>query len=162
MKPKNNPLAYALYLLGRRGRTKYELKSKLFEKGYEPETVEATMKRLEEMSLLDDKTYAELYARDKVGIYRRGRYRIGLELRRKGVDKELVDEAVGAIDEQDELAAAISLLKGRQRAWADLHDRKRFERSTHLLQRRGFSGKVIRQAINEFEQENGRDAAKGF
>lgn len=148
-----DPLAYALYLLGRRGRTKYELKSKLSEKGYEPELVDATMKRLEELHLLDDKTYAELYARDKVGIYRRGRYRIGLELRRKGVDKELVDETVGAIDEQDELAAALSLLKGRQRAWADLHERKRFERSTHLLQRRGFSGKVIRRAIEEFNNQ---------
>ena len=111
------------------------------------------MKQLEKMALLDDKIYAELYARDKVSIYRRGRYRIGLELRRKGVDKELVDEAVSAIDEQDELTAAISLLKGRQRQWTDLHDRKRFERATHLLQRRGFSGKVIRQAIEKFEQE---------
>lgn len=150
-KPKNDPLKYALYLLGRRGRTRYEIKSKLFEKGHEAEAVEATLKRLEEMTLLDDKTYAELYARDKVGIYRRGRYRIGLELRRKGVDKELVDEAVRNIQEADELAAAISLLKGRQRAWADLHERKRFERSTHLLQRRGFSGKIIRQAIEQFE-----------
>ncbi|HSX41820.1 MAG TPA: RecX family transcriptional regulator [Candidatus Saccharimonadales bacterium] len=151
MKPKNDPLKYALYLLGRRGRTKYELKSKLFEKGYETEAIEATLKRLEELTLLDDKTYAELYARDKVAIYRRGRYRIGLELRRKGVDKELVEAAVETIDEADELAAAISLLKGRQRAWKDLHERKRFERSTHLLQRRGFSGKIIRQAIEVWE-----------
>jgi regulatory protein len=152
-RPGSDPLKYALYLLGRRGRTRYELKSKLFEKGHQAEAVEATLKRLEEMTLLDDKTYAEHYARDKVSIYRRGRYRIGLELRRKGVEKELVEEAVSNIQEEDELVAALSLLKGRQRAWADLHERKRFERSTHLLQRRGFSGKVIRLAIEQFEQE---------
>jgi len=149
---RHDPLSYALYLLGRRGRTHYELRSKLFEKGYSAEEIDQTLRRLVELKLLDDKKFAAHYARDKVAIYRRGRYRIGLELLRKGVDKETVDQTLADIDQTDELTAAESLLKGRSRQWQDLPERKRFERATHLLQRRGFSGKVVRQAIENFEE----------
>ncbi len=151
MAKKQNPLSYALYLLGRRGRTRYELRSKLFEKDYPAEEIDATLDKLIKMKLLDDRQYAELYARDKVGIYRRGRYRIGLELLRKGVAKDVIDEALLTLEEQDELDAAKSLLRGKRRAWAELHERKRFERAMALLGRRGFSGKVIKQAISDFE-----------
>src|SRR4051812_9468871 len=103
--PKYSALNYALYLLGRRGRSRYELKSKLFEKGHDSEEIEIALRKLADLKLIDDKKFAELYARDKVSIYRRGRYRIGLELSRKGVDKDVISEVLETVEEKDELAA---------------------------------------------------------
>ena len=157
--PKLTALNYALYLLGRRGRTIQELRFKLTDKEYPAEDITETLRRLVAMGLIDDKKYAAQYANDKVRIYRRGRHRIGLELMLKGVDKETIAEAVGAINEDDEFAAAASLLEGRRRAWRDFHPRKRFERAFQLLQRRGFSGKVVKQAIEEFENKEKADGA---
>lgn len=154
--PKHSPLEYALYLLSRRSRTVFEIKRKLLEKEYSAEDIEATVSRLDKIGLLDDQKFAENYAGDKVRIYRRGRHRIGMELVLKGVSKEIIAEAVAAINEDDEYAAAVSLLEGRRRSWQDLHERKRFERAFQLLQRRGFSGKIVRKAIEEFEQKNDR------
>lgn len=145
---KRPSLAYALYLLGRRGRTTRELRDKLSEKKYEPEEIAETIRRLTEMGLLNDATFAENYARDKVAIYRRGRYRIGLDLLRKGVKKEDIDQALATIEDDDEIAAAHSLAAARLKNWDALEPLKRRARLLSLLQRRGFSAKVIR-AVTE-------------
>ena len=148
MPPKRDPLTYALFLLSRRGRTKMEVHQKMMEKGYSEAEIQTAITQLTEMRLLDDRTYAKNYVRDKIAIYRRGGFRIGLELYKKGVSKEIIDEALQEVAPEDELEAAKSLLKGRERQWQDLTERKRFERSVTLLQRRGFSGKIIRQAMD--------------
>ena len=147
--PKRPSLAYALYLLGRRGRTTRELRDKLAEKKYEPEEIAETIRRLSEMGLLDDATFAENYARDKVAIYRRGRYRIGLDLLRKGVAKEDIDSALATIEDDDEMAAAHSLAVARLKNWDALEPLKRRARLLSLLQRRGFSAKVVRTVVEK-------------
>lgn len=146
---KRPSLAYALYLLGRRGRTTRELRDKLSEKKYEPEEIAETIRRLAEMGLLNDATFAENYARDKVAIYRRGRYRIGLDLLRKGVKKEDIDNALATIEDDDEMAAAQSLAAARLKNWDALEPLKRRARLLSLLQRRGFSAKVVRAVIEK-------------
>jgi regulatory protein len=143
------PLQYALYLLKNRSRSRKEITVKLRDKGYSDEEIGQTVSDLERIGLLDDRKYAENYVHDKVRIYRRGRHRIGLELIQKGVPKELVNEALSAIETNDELAAAKSLLKSKERSWANLTERKRFERAISLLQRRGFPGAVIRQVLKD-------------
>lgn len=147
--PKRPSLAYALYLLGRRGRTTRELRDKLAQKKYEPEEITETIRRLSEMGLLDDATFAENYARDKVAIYRRGRYRIGLDLLRKGVAKEDIDSALATIEDDDEMAAAHSLAVARLKNWDALEPLKRRARLLSLLQRRGFSAKVVRTVVEK-------------
>lgn len=151
---KPNIVAYSLYLLGRRGRTKYELRSKLIEKKYERPEIENAISELERMGLLDDKKFAELYSRDKVSIYRRGKFRIALELLRKGVQRDFIDEALETVEEGDELEAARSLAKSRIKNWLNLEELKRKHRLLSLLQRRGFSPTIIRKVMNEVE---GRD-----
>jgi regulatory protein len=147
--PKRPILAYALYLLGRRGRTEQELRGKLTDKKYPFDEVESTIVRLKDMNLLDDAAYAQNYARDKVVINRRGRYRIGLDLLRKGVGKEKIDEALSMIEEGDERAAAESLATSRLKNWQDLEPLKRRARLLALLQRRGFSPKIVREVTTK-------------
>lgn len=140
-------LAYALYLLGRRGRTERELRDKLAEKKYSDDDIDRTIERLKEMKLIDDAVFAANYARDKVTIYRRGRFRIGLDLLRKGVGRDQIDQALGEVEEADELSAAQSLAESRLKNWQALDPLKRRARLTSLLQRRGFSARVVRSVL---------------
>lgn len=146
-----DPIHYALYLLGRRGRTRFELQTKLTDKGYEAADVNTTLERLEKLGLINDEEFAQNYARDKVAIYRRGRYRIGMELLKKGVTKEKIAAALEGLQEEDEQAAAESLIQGRLRQWQKLDDRQRYVRAFSLLQRRGFSGKIVKAVLEKLE-----------
>ena len=141
------PVQYALYLLRNRARSKRDMRIKLRDKGYDDQQIDQTIADLERIGFLDDQKYAANYSHDKVTIYRRGRHRIALELIQKGIPKEIIKGAVDSIDHGDELSAARSLLESKQHQWRDLTERKRFEKSVHLLQRRGFSGAVIRELL---------------
>ncbi len=147
--PKRSATAYALYLLGRKARSKREIVEKLRAKEYPESEIAATVSQLEKNRLIDDVIFSKIYAEDKVRIYRRGRHRIALELLQKGIDKELIQEVTKNINSEVELEAARSLLESKTRQWRQLTDRQRFERSVSLLQRRGFSGAIIRQAIEK-------------
>lgn len=147
--PKRSATAYALYLLSRKARSKREIIEKLRAKEYPESEIATTVSQLEKNRLIDDVIFSKIYAEDKVRIYRRGRHRIALELLQKGIDKELIQEVTKNINSEVELEAARSLLESKTRQWRQLTDRQRFERSVSLLQRRGFSGATIRQAIEK-------------
>jgi regulatory protein len=142
--PKRSATAYALYLLGRKARSKREIIEKLRAKEYPESEIATTVSQLEKNRLIDDVIFSKIYAEDKVRIYR-----IALELLQKGIDKELIQEVTKNINSEVELEAARSLLESKTRQWRQLTDRQRFERSVSLLQRRGFSGAIIRQAIEK-------------
>ena len=144
-----SPLQYSLYLLRNRSYSKYNMVAKLRDKKYESEQIDQTIKDLERIGFLDDKKFADNYAQDKVRIYRRGRHRIYLELLRKGVPKDTIKEAINHIKSDQELEAAKSIIKSKQRLWRDLSEQKRFERSFALLQRRGFPIVVIKEILKK-------------
>jgi len=144
---KRGALAVALRLLRYRSRTRAELKDKLLERGYSPQETEEALEKLEQHRLLNDKQFAYNYARDRLTIYRRGRFLIGLELLKKGLDKELIDEVLKTISIDEELTAATALLASRSRSWQRLEPLARRHRALALLQRRGFRAEVIARLL---------------
>jgi regulatory protein len=147
--PRRSATAYALSLLGRKARSRSEIVEKLRSKQYSESEIESAIAWLEKNRLIDDLTFSQIYAEDKVKIYRRGRHRIALELLQKGIDKGLIEQVMAGIDPEMELAAARTLLESKSRQWRQLTDRQRFGRSVALLKRRGFSGSIIRQVLGE-------------
>lgn len=143
-------LNYALRLLQRRSRSVHELQRKLAEKKYTVEEISGALEKLEELTLVNDERFATNYTQDKVSIYRRGPRRIFLELLQRGVAKETADKAVKTISAEDELQAAESLASSRERQWQHLDPLKRKHRALSLLQRRGFSPKVIRTILDKY------------
>lgn len=95
----SDPFLTALRLLARQGRTEAELCRKLREKGFSEEHIAATVARCRDLGYIDDRRYA----RERAGaLLRSGRAvgcRIEIDLRRRGIDKEIVAAAL-------ELAAA--------------------------------------------------------
>lgn len=136
-------LQYALRLLGYRARSLKEIEGRLRTKKYSESEIKQTADQLAAAGLINDLEFTKAYVRDRLQIYRRGRHLISLELTKKGVDRELIDQAVRAITPEEELEVAHSLLQSYARRWQHLDELARKRRAISLLQRRGFSGAVI-------------------
>jgi regulatory protein len=136
--------AKALALLARREHSAQELKSKLLDRGYERTAVEAVLSSLEGQSLLSDARFVQEFVAARV---RRGSgpMKIRAELRGRGVEGELVDQALAGLKAGSAQGAAAARQKRFGAALPkDMPERARQAR---FLQQRGFSMEDIRKAL---------------
>lgn len=74
---------------------------------------------------------------------------IARELRQRGISSVAVDEALEAIDEDEELSKATELALQRVRQFSKLDDATAERRLVGFLSRRGYSGQTVREACRE-------------
>lgn len=96
-------------------RSRGQLERKLAERGAEPELTARVLDRFEEVDLVDDAAFAETWVRSRRRGKRLSRRAISRELHEKGVDREVAEQALESIDPEDERAAALELVRQRQR-----------------------------------------------
>lgn len=89
----------ALRLLDAAARSTGGLRSKLAERGYEPQVIDAVIDRLVELRLLDDEDYARMVVRACVGRMMGMRGTV-MELTRKGVDRAVARSVAQEAAEQ--------------------------------------------------------------
>lgn len=144
----------ALNFLSYRQRTGQEVRRKLMDRGFDDETIEAAMRRLENVGLVDDESFVAAYVRDRIAHRPMGVRRMAQELYLKGIRREeavpLIEAALGheGTDELD-LARRVAERKGaslRRRDEDPALSRKRLR--DHLL-RRGFESRVIQKTLDE-------------
>ena len=136
----------ALRIIGARAMSVKELTDRLKEKGESPENAEDAAAWLQEMHLLDDAQYAAMCVRHYAAKgYGAGRIRS--ELYRRGIPRELWDDALQELPEQD--AQIDTLLRRRLRS--DTPDRDELRRASDYLYRRGFGRDEIRAAIARYQ-----------
>ncbi|HEU5430834.1 MAG TPA: RecX family transcriptional regulator, partial [Thermomicrobiales bacterium] len=138
--------AAALAFLGYRPRTEREVRDRLRERGFAPETVDAVVARLHGWRYLDDVGFARAWVDRRVEHHPRGRRLLEQELRRKGIDRELARDT---LDESDlnEIAAATELARKRAAAYAGDDPATARRRLGGYLQRRGFAYDAVRAAL---------------
>lgn len=109
--------------------------------------------RLSEVGLIDDRRFAEAVF-DAQQRRQRSTRALKQELRTKGVDAELIDEASASIDADADLAIARALvdrrLPGLQRVSHDV----RYRRLAGQLARRGFSPGVIGTVLRDLPRDH--------
>ena len=137
----------ALRLLDRRDFSRAELTKKLVEKGESPEDAEAVVARLEALGVVDDRRYAALVVRQYAGKGY-GFRRVRMELQRRGVPRELLDEALEEMPAQDD--ALLTLLR---RKLGDSFDRADVKRATDSLARKGYGWDEIGAALQRLRDE---------
>jgi regulatory protein len=123
--------------------SKKELTDRLRRKGADPDEAAEAAERMEELGAVNDSAYAGVVVRHYAAMgYGRGR--VEQELYRRGIPKELWEEALGELpDSADAIDAFLrSKLKGRQ------PDRAELKRLSDALLRRGYSWNEIRPALN--------------
>lgn len=128
--------------------SKKELTERLTKKGASPEDAADTADWLEGLGAVDDAAYAGAIARH-YGAMGYGPARVRQELHRRGVPKELWDEALAQLPPPQEAIRKFLRSKLRGRALTPEDSR----RLAAALQRRGFAWQDIRPALNELGQE---------
>ena len=91
-----------------RARTRRELADKLRSRNVPDDVATRLLDRFTEVGLIDDAAFARLWVESRQASRGLARRALADELRRKGVDAELVREAVDEVDPADEEAAARS------------------------------------------------------
>ena len=128
--------------------SKKEVQRRLTKKGADEEDAAEMADWLESLGAVDDAGYAGAVARH-YGAMGYGAGRVRQELMRRGVPRELWDEALAQLPPAGEVIRRFLDAKLRGRAMTPEESR----RLAAALQRRGFSWNDIRPALNERGQE---------
>lgn len=137
-------LAYqrALRYLGARPRSAEEIVAYLLRKGVDEVVAETILQRLRARGYVDDEAFARFWVENRNRFRPRGVRALRYELRQKGVEGEIIEEA---LSEQDEDAAAWDAVAGKIERWAGLEQRDFEQKLMGLLARRGFGYAVGRR-----------------
>ncbi|MFT4126436.1 MAG: regulatory protein RecX [Gordonia sp. (in: high G+C Gram-positive bacteria)] len=100
----------ALRLLGVRARSAAEMIERLTRRGFDADTVDDVMRRLRAAGLLDDADFATEWIRSRHANAGRGRLALRHELRAKGVDAAIIEDALAGIEPDDERTSAVALV----------------------------------------------------
>lgn len=141
-------LAHAYRYLGHRERTVAEVRRHLKRRRFAPATIESAVAELRGQGYLDDSRFARRFAEDRRTLDGWGAGRIRERLLALGIDAELADRAAGARDGEQELCAAVEVLRRRMGAPSD-DDRGR-ARALAILARRGYELELAYDAIRRF------------
>lgn len=139
----------ALDLLSIRPRSVHELRQKLAAKGVPESVVDELTGRFLEVGLLDDAQFAESLVVSRSQYSHRGRRRIREELRRKGIDGDTLAQALEAVDDEDEWAAARAVADKKMRSLRGVDPAVARRRLAGVLARRGFAPHVVMEVTRE-------------
>ncbi|MFG3094066.1 recombination regulator RecX [Streptomyces sp. NPDC048202] len=155
-----------LRLLTGTPRTRKQLADALRKREIPDEVAEEVLSRFEEVGLINDSAFADAWVESRHhgrGLARRA---LARELRTKGVDSALIDEAVGQLDSEQEEATAHELVDRKLRATRGLDRDKRLRRLAGMLARKGYPEgmalRVVRQALEEEGEDTEFLAEDGF
>ena len=152
---QQTPMDAAYRYLSYRPRSEFEMRVWLGRKGHGSRTIENTLSALRAKGLLDDLAFARFWRESRESSSPRSRAALRSELRRKGVDPDVVAEALDGVDE--EAAAYRAAQKKAARLATVDHDDFR-TRLSAVLKRRGFSYEVTEHTVNRLWQESVKDA----
>ena len=133
-----------------RPRSIAETRRHLRKKEYSDEVIERVVERLEAVELLSDAAFARYWVEQRESFKPRSKMVLQQELRQKGIDRELIDEAVENVDE---VAGATQAAKSKARRWTTLPEADFKKKLNGFLQRRGYRYGIVREVTEALWQE---------
>ncbi|MDK1476428.1 recombination regulator RecX [Streptomyces sp. 549] len=163
--PVEQARAICLRLLTGSSRSRQQLAEALRKRDIPDEAAEQVLSRFEEVGLINDAAFADAWVESRHrgrGLARRA---LAQELRTKGVESAVIEEAVGQLQPEQEEATALALVERKLRATRGLDGEKRIRRLAGMLARRGYSEglalRVVRQALKAEEEDSTGEGAYG-
>ncbi|MFD7437668.1 recombination regulator RecX [Streptomyces sp. NPDC059861] len=151
--PAERARAICLRLLTGTPRTRKQLADALRKREIADDVAEEVLSRFEEVGLINDSAFADAWVESRHhgrGLARRA---LAQELRTKGVDSTLIEDAVAQLDTEQEEATARELVARKLRSTRGLDRDKRLRRLAGMLARKGYPEgmalRVVRQALEE-------------
>lgn len=129
-------------------KTEIEIRTFLKTKGYLEDVIEYVLCKMKEYGYVDDGTYANYYAEG--ASKRKGSRLIRLELRKKGVDGQIIEETLSALQDETESAKRCldKYLRGKSADSATL------AKAYRNLLSKGFDYDTAKQAIESLKDED--------
>ena len=135
----------AIKLLDYRPRTGQEIRQKLHQKGFEPGQIEQVVERLISTHLIQDEKFAALWVESRNQFRPSSQRVLRYELRSKGIDEEIIEEALQGSVEDLELAQRAAQKMVRRLANLDWQEFRK--KLSAFLARRGFSYETVAQVV---------------
>ena len=150
----------ALGQLTASAKSRKQLEDKLADRNVPEDVAREVLDRFEEVDLVDDAQFAELYVRSRAGSRKLSRSAIRRELATRGVTGEIAESALEQRTDEDERADAAELVRRKLPAGAELTDRaerdKAVRRLVGMLGRKGYPpGLAFAVVKEELEARSG-------
>lgn len=155
--PVERARAICLRLLTGTPRTRSQLAVALRRREIPEEAVEAVLERFEEVGLIDDAAFAGAWVESRHhgrGLARRA---LARELRTKGVESAVIEEAVARLDPGQEEETARALVARKLGATRGLDRERRIRRLAGMLARRGYPEGLAVRVVREALEAEGED-----
>ena len=139
----------ALNFISKTFKTQYEVKKKLYEKGYTSSVIEKTIKKLIDYNYIDDYAYAELYIKSST---KKSKREIENKLKAKGISSEILDSLLLEISDtfEEENATLYAAKYMKNKVWDDKNTRNLISN----LIRRGYTYDISVKALNNLKEND--------
>lgn len=145
--------AIALRQLTSSPKSRKQLADKLAAREVPVEVAQIVLDRFEEVQLIDDAEFAKMWVRSRAQSRSLAKGALRRELSEKGISKELADEALAQLSDDDEVSAAEQLVRRKLRTTVDLQDReardKLCRRLVSMLARKGYQPGLAFSIVNQ-------------
>jgi regulatory protein len=146
-------------------KTRQQLAELLAKRGVPDDAAEWVLDRFGEVGLIDDAAFARAWVTSRQAGRGLARRALKAELRAKGVDGEVAEEAIALVDDQDEWATARRLVQRRLPSLRRVDRATAERRLVGMLARKGYgsglAGWVVREALDEDRTEEEPDEPGG-
>ena len=99
---------------------------------------------------VNDERFAKSFVRGKVNQSGWGMNKIRFHLIQKGIDKELIDEALGQTDEEVYRQRLIDILKAKAKTVKAASDFEKKRKLAAYAMQKGFEGSLVWEVLKEF------------
>lgn len=130
-------------------RSRSELAAKLATKHVPDDVAERLLDRFEEVGLIDDDAFAREWTQSRQASRGLARRALGMELRRKGVEGEVVEDALSHVSSETERDAAGALVRRKLRSLSRVDDAVKVRRLVAMLARKGYAPGMAYEVVRE-------------
>jgi len=163
--PPADPAAVArtilLAKLTGQARSRDELARALDAKAVPVDVARTVLDRFEDVGLINDQAFAEAWVESRQASRGLSRRALAVELRRKGIADELIQETVSAIDPDRERAIARGIVDRKLAGTRRLDEATRFRRLASALARRGYPPGLCTAVVREALGDESSDSSSG-
>ena len=136
----------ALRFLSYRPRSEKEIRDKLLGKKASEEIINKVISRLKENNFLNDEEFVKWWIEQRANFKPRSLKLIKMELRQKGIDKDLIDQIIDDLSLTiDDLETAKKLINKRLSRYKKLSREEKFQKIARYLSSKGFSYDIIKE-----------------
>jgi regulatory protein len=140
----------ALHFLSYRPRSEMEVRKKLQKRGFVIEVVDKVIDKLKKQKIVDDIAFAKFWTENRRSFRPKSRAMLKLELRRKGIENQIVEKETLNLDDNIGAYEAASKLAWKLKS---LEQHEFYRRLTGHLRRRGFDYDVIKEVVGKLWSE---------